>query len=83
VFHPQPNEPPDDPPGPRRHDPSPHPPELLAVCQQFLRTANPTVRNELREFLTARGHHPITGLPAFLDQLAFTVARPAEPGGAE
>ncbi len=56
--------------------------ELLAVCEQFLRTANPTVHNELREFLIEQGYHPIAGLPAFLDALAFTITRPTDLDGA-
>ena len=46
---------------------------LLTDCERFLRTASPTVHNELREFLTAQGYHPIAGLSAFLDRLQFTV----------
>lgn len=38
--------------------------ELLTVCEAFLRTASPTVHNELRQFLTAQDHHPTAGLPA-------------------
>jgi hypothetical protein len=56
--------------------------ELLTVCEAFLRNASPTVHNELREFLTGQRCHPVTGLPAFLDILQFTVTQPAE-GGAE
>jgi hypothetical protein len=48
---------------------------LLADCAHFLRTASPDVHNELRAYLTARGHHPTTALPAFLDQLQFTALR--------
>jgi hypothetical protein len=51
--------------------------ELLTVCAAFLRVASPTVHDELRTFLTARGYHPIAGPPAFLDALEFTVTRPA------
>ena len=47
--------------------------ELLAACEEFLRTVTPAVHRELRDFLTARGYHPTAGLPAFLDQLQFTV----------
>lgn len=54
--------------------------ELLTVCETFLRTASPTVHNELREFLTERGCHHVTGLPAFLDALAFTVTQPGDSG---
>jgi len=56
--------------------------ELLTVCEQFLRTASPTVHNELRTFLTAQGYHPVAGLPAFLDALIFTVTQPPDRSGA-
>lgn len=84
MFRPEPADPPpenvlDEPAG--AHEA--HLFELLTVCEAFLRTASPTVHNELREFLTAQGGHPITGLPAFLDTLAFTITQPAKQSGAE
>lgn len=62
-------------PGSEQHGQPPDAPllELLSVCEEFLRAAAPAVHAELRTFLTARGYHPIAGLPAFLDQLQFTV----------
>jgi hypothetical protein len=55
--------------------------DLLTVCEQFLRTASPTVHAELTQFLIARGYHPIAGPPAFLDALMFTVTRPTSQAG--
>lgn len=79
MFQPEPNEPPDDLPDPANTNQL----ELLTLCEQFLRTASPTVHNELRDFLIRRGHHHITGPPAFLDQLTFTLARSHQQDGAE
>lgn len=72
MFRPEPVDPPpeDIPDEPTSHEA--HLLELLIVCEAFLRTASPTVHDELREFLTAQGWHPVTGLPAFLDILGFT-----------
>jgi hypothetical protein len=44
--------------------------ELLELCEQFFRQASPTVRTELRQFLTEHGHRG--GLGWFLDALGFT-----------
>src|SRR6266498_1932693 len=44
--------------------------------------AGPTVHNELRDFLTAVPGSPTAGLPAFLDELSFTITRPTDHGGA-
>lgn len=72
MFRPEPaDRPPDDlPDKPASHDA--HLLELLTVCEVFLRTASPAVHDELREFLTAQGWHPVTGLTTFLDVLGFT-----------
>jgi hypothetical protein len=32
--------------------------ELLNLCDQFLRSASPQARAELRQFLTEHGHRP-------------------------
>jgi hypothetical protein len=46
--------------------------ELLSLCDEFFRChASPAVHAELRQFLTARGHHPIAGHSAFTDSLGF------------
>ncbi len=79
MFRPEPNELPSDPPEPAHTNQL----ELLALCEQFLRTASPTVHKELRNFLIMQGHHPTTATPAFLDQLACSHAQPHEQGGAE
>ena len=46
--------------------------ELLTLSWEFFTHASPATREELRRFLTARGHHPTAGLGAFLDGLQFT-----------
>jgi hypothetical protein len=79
VFRPEPSELPDDLPDPATTNQL----ELLARCEQFLRTANPTVHKELHDFLITQGHHHICGTPAFLDQLTFTLARSHQQDGAE
>lgn len=62
--------------------------ELLDLTWCFLTKASPAVRDELRAFLTSRGHHRTAGLEAFLDTLQFTAAghrhdadksRPSDP----
>jgi hypothetical protein len=53
--------------------------ELLGICADFLDTAGPAVHDELRAFLTARGDHPIAGLPAFLDRLTLTATTRPRP----
>jgi hypothetical protein len=86
MFQPRPaHEPPDDVLDQATGTHEPHLHELLTICEHFLRTASPTVHNELREFLTADlDHHPTAGLPAFLDELQFTTTRPPDqPGGAK
>jgi len=54
--------------------------ELLTLTWQFFTHASPTVRAELRQFLTDRGHHPVAGLEAFLDRLQFSTERHHHPG---
>jgi hypothetical protein len=53
--------------------------ELLTLTHNFFRQASPATREELRQFLTGQGHHPITGLEAFLDTMQFNAGhhRPA------
>ena len=46
--------------------------ELLTLTHDFFRQASPATREELRQFLTERGHHPTAGLDAFLDRLGFS-----------
>jgi hypothetical protein len=83
MFRPEPvDPPPEDIPDELANAHKAHLLDLLTIGEVFLRTASPTVHNELREFLTGQGCHPVTGLPAFLDTLQFTVTQPAE-GGAE
>lgn len=54
--------------------------ELLELCDEFFRQASPTVHDELRQFLTARGHHPHTGWGWFIDTLGFaTRDQPVSP----
>jgi hypothetical protein len=48
-------------------------PELLELCEEFLRQASPLVHTELRQFLTERGHQ--SGMGWFLDALGFTTLR--------
>jgi len=46
--------------------------ELLGLCEEFFRChASPQTHAELREFLTSRGYHPVTGLGGFIDALGF------------
>lgn len=54
--------------------------ELLTLTHDFFDQASPTVRDELRQFLTNQGHHPITGLQAFLDRLQFSATLHRNPG---
>ena len=44
--------------------------ELLELCEEFLRQASPSIHTELRQFLTAHGHHGDLGW--FLNALGFT-----------
>jgi hypothetical protein len=56
--------------------------ELLTLTHNFFDQASTAVRDELRQFLTNRGHHPITGLEAFLDRLQFSATlhhNPSQP----
>jgi hypothetical protein len=46
--------------------------ELLGLCDEFFRHANPAVHTELRRFLTDHGHHRATGLGWFIDSLGLT-----------
>lgn len=49
--------------------------ELLGLGEEFFRHASPAVLTELRQFLTAHGCHPNTGLGWFLDSLGFATFR--------
>jgi hypothetical protein len=45
--------------------------ELLNLCHDFLTTASPATRNELRAFLTDKGLAPHTAVGWLIDMLAL------------